>query len=154
MNASEQSTNFHNCRIAWLLYSAGFIYSDPMDACDVYTRQCSTMITTTDLAVMGATLANAGRNRLTGDRVISAENIPHILTEMTMEELYEASGDWAYTIGLPGKSGVGGGTMSVAPGRLAIAAFSPHLDQYGNSVRAQAAITEIAKELALSLYLG
>jgi len=154
VNDSEQTTNFHNRGIAWLLYSGGFVYSDPMEACDVYTRQCSTMITTTDLAVMGATLASGGINPVTGERVVSAENVPHILAEMTMEGLYESSGDWAYTVGLPGKSGVGGGIVCVAPGDLAIAAFSPRLDQFGNSVRAQAAITEIAHALKLNLYLG
>ena len=154
VNSSEQTTNFHNRGIAWLLFSGGYVYSDPMEACDVYTRQCSTMITTTDLAVMGATLASGGVNPLTGDRVISAENVPHILAEMTMEGLYEASGDWAYTVGLPGKSGVGGGIMCVVPGQLAIAAFSPRLDPFGNSVRAQAAITGIANDLQLNLYLG
>ena len=154
VNTSEQTTNFHNRGIAWLLYSGGFIYSDPMEACDVYTRQCSTMITTEDLATMGATLANSGINPVTGDRVVSSKNVPHILAEMTMEGLYEASGDWAYTVGLPGKSGVGGGIVCVAPGLLSIAAFSPRLDQFGNSVRAQAAITQIAQELKLNLYLG
>ena len=154
VNSSEQSTNFHNRGIAWLLYSGGFVYSDPMEACDIYTRQCSTLITTTDLAVMGATLAAGGINPLTGKRVVKSENVPPILAEMTMEGLYEASGDWAYTVGLPGKSGVGGGIVCVAPGKLAIAAFSPKLDRYGNSVRAQAAIAEIAKDLKLNLYLG
>lgn len=154
VNASEQTTNFHNRGIAWLLYSAGFVYSDPMEACDTYTRQCSTTITTTDLAVMGAALACGGINPLTGTRIISASNVPHILAEMTMEGLYEASRDWAYTVGLPGKSGVGGGIVCVAPGRLAIAAFSPPLDRFGNSVRAQGAITDITNELALSLYLA
>lgn len=154
VNASEQTTNFHNRGIAWLLYSAGFVYSDPMEACDVYTRQCSTMITTTDLAMMGATLASGGINPLTGDRVISAANVPHLLAEMTMEGLYEASGDWAYTVGLPGKSGVGGGIVCVVPGEMAIAAFSPPLDRFGNSVRAQSAITDITNDLGLSLYLG
>ena len=99
-------------------------------------------------------LSDDGVNPLTGKRVVSAENIPHILAEMTMEGLYEASGDWAYTVGLPGKSGVGGGIVCVAPGLLPIAAFSPRLDQFGNSVRAQAAITQIAQELKLNLYLG
>jgi glutaminase len=154
VNRSEQTTNFHNRGIAWLLYSAGFVYSDPMEACDVYTRQCSTLITTTDLAVMGATLAAGGINPLTRDKVVSASNVPPILAEMTMEGLYEASGDWAYTVGLPGKSGVGGGIVCVVPGQLAIAAFSPRLDHFGNSVRAQAAITQIARELQLNLYLG
>jgi glutaminase len=154
INASEQATNAHNRGIAWLLESAGYLYADPVGVCDVYTRQCSTMITTTDLATMGATLANGGVNPHTGTRATKASNVPHILAEMTMEGLYESSGDWAYTVGLPGKSGVGGGIVCVAPGKLAIAAFSPRLDPYGNSVRAQGAITEIAKTLELNLYLG
>lgn len=152
VNSSEQTTNFHNRAIAWLLYSAGTCYSDPMRAVDVYTRQCSTLITAGDLAVMGATLAAGGINPVTGQRVISAANVPHILAEMTMEGLYTASGDWAYTVGLPGKSGVGGGILAVAPGRLAIAAFSPPLDAAGNSVRAAAAVAHVARALGLNLY--
>jgi glutaminase len=152
VNNSEQATNFHNRAIAWLLRCSGFIYSDPMEACDVYTRQCSTLITSVDLAAMGATLANKGVNPLTSRRVIASENVPHILAEMTMEGLYESSGDWAYTVGLPGKSGVGGGLLAVAPGKLAIAAFSPPLDGAGNSVRGQLAIAQVTKELGLGLY--
>jgi glutaminase len=153
VNTSEQTTNFHNRAIAWLLYSAGTCYSDPMRAVDVYTRQCSTLSTAKDLAVMGATLANGGMNPITKQRVVSAANVPPILAEMTMEGLYTASGEWAYTVGLPGKSGVGGGILAVAPGKLAIAAFSPPLDPVGNSVRAAAAVAHVAKALGLNLYL-
>lgn len=152
VNRSEQDTNFHNRAIAWLLYGVGAMYSDPMAACDVYTRQCSTLITTRDLAVMGATLANDGVNPITGQRVVRSENIPHILAEMTMEGLYTTSGDWAYKVGLPGKSGVGGGILAVVPGELAIAAFAPPLDKAGNSVRGQAAVAGIARTLGLNLY--
>ena len=152
VNTSEQTTNFHNRAIAWLLYSSGTCYSDPMRAVDVYTRQCSTLITATDLAVMGATLAAGGVNPLTKKRVISAANVPHILAEMTMEGLYDSSGEWAYTVGLPGKSGVGGGILAVAPGKLAIAAFAPPLDAVGNSVRGQTAVAHVAQSLGLNLY--
>lgn len=154
VNTSEQTTNFHNRAIGWLLYSAGCCYSEPMRAVDVYTRQCSTLITAADLAVMGATLAAGGVNPLTKRRVISADKVPHILAEMTMEGLYDASGEWAYTVGLPGKSGVGGGILAVAPGKLAIAAFAPPLDKVGNSVRGQAAVAHVAKALGLNLYAG
>ena len=153
VNTSEQTTNFHNRAIGWLLYSAGTCYSDPMRAVDVYTRQCSTLITARDLAVMGATLAAGGVNPVTRKRVISAVNVPHVLAEMTMEGLYTASGEWAYTVGLPGKSGVGGGILAVAPGKLAIAAFSPPLDPVGNSVRASVAVAQVAKALGLNLYV-
>ncbi len=152
VNQSEQTTNFHNRAIAWLLYSAGTMYSDAMQACDVYTRQCSTLITALDLATMGATLASGGINPITKKRVLTAANIPHILAEMTMEGLYDSSGDWAYTVGLPGKSGVGGGILAVMPGQLAIAGFSPPLDPVGNSVRGQRMVAHVAKALGLNLY--
>jgi glutaminase len=128
------------------------MYCEPMEACDVYTLQCSTLVTTVDLAIMGATLANGGINPVTGKRVIKQANVAHMLALMAMEGLYTASGDWAYTVGLPAKSGVGGGLVAVSPGKMAIAAYSPPLNEAGNSVRAQAAITQIAHTLKLGLY--
>jgi glutaminase len=101
---------------------------------------------------MGATLANGGINPVTAKPVIARANVSHVLAEMTMEGLYTSSGDWAYTVGLPAKSGVGGGLVAVSPGKLAIAAYSPPLDKAGNSVRAQAAITQIAHTLGLGLF--
>ena len=149
---SERATNFHNRAIAWLLRCGGYMYSDPMEAVDIYTLQCSTLVTTVDLAVMGATLANGGVNPITAKRVIAKANVAPVLALMAMEGLYTASGDWAYTVGLPAKSGVGGGLVAVSPGKLAIAAYSPPLDQAGNSVRAQAAVTQIAHTLELGLF--
>ena len=150
--ASEAATNFHNRGIAWLLYSYGTMYSEPMAACDVYTKQCSVAISAKDLATMGATLAAGGVNPISGQRVLSASNIPHILAEMTMEGLYDASGDWAFNVGLPGKSGVGGGILAVAPGVLAIAAFAPPLDPVGNSVKGALAVAHVANALNLNVY--
>lgn len=152
VNESEQTTNFHNRAIAWLLYAAGAMYADPMEVCDVYTRQCSTLINTVELATVAATLAAKGFNPVTQTQVLRTQNVRHILAEMTMEGLYDSSGDWAYTVGLPGKSGVGGGVMAVSPGKLGIAAFSPPLDQFGNSVRAQKMISFVARKLGLNLY--
>ena len=152
VNASEQTTNFHNRAIAWLMYADGTMYADPMEVCDVYTRQCSTLINTQELATMAATLSARGTNPKTAMQVLKAEHVPRILAEMTMEGLYDSSGDWAYTVGLPAKSGVGGGIMAVAPGKLGIAAFSPPLDAFGNSVRAQKMIADVAAELRLNLY--
>jgi glutaminase len=149
---SEAATNFHNRGIAWLLYSYGTMYSDPIEACDVYTKQCSIAITAKDLATMGATLAAGGVNPITRDRVVTTANVPHILAEMTMEGLYDASGDWAFSVGLPGKSGVGGGILAVAPGVLAIAAFAPPLDSVGNSVRGALAAQYVANALGLNVY--
>jgi glutaminase len=152
ITASERATNFHNRAIAWLLFCGGYMYCDPMEACDVYTLQCSTLVTAVDLAIMGATLANGGINPVTAKRVIARANVSHVLAEMTMEGLYTSSGDWAYTVGLPAKSGVGGGLVAVSPGKMAIAAYSPPLDKAGNSVRAQAAVTQIAHTLELGLF--
>jgi len=152
ITASERATNFHNRAIAWLLFCGGYMYCDPMEACDVYTLQCSTLVTAVDLAIMGATLANGGINPVTAKRVIARANVSHVLAEMTMEGLYTSSGDWAYTVGLPAKSGVGGGLVAVSPGKMAIAAYSPPLDTAGNSVRAQAAVTQIAHTLELGLF--
>ncbi|MBB1202685.1 glutaminase [Enterobacteriaceae bacterium 89] len=152
VNQSEQSTNFHNRAIAWLLYSSGTLYGDPMDACDVYTRQCSTLIDTVELATLGATLASGGVNPLTRLRVLQADNVPCILAEMMMEGLYGSSGDWAYTVGLPGKSGVGGGVVAVVPGVMGIAAFSPPLDEEGNSVRGKQMVASVAKDLGFNLF--
>ena len=105
-----------------------------------------------DLAVMGATLANGGINPVTGKRVIAQANVRHVLALMAMEGLYTSSGDWAYTVGLPAKSGVGGGLIAVSPRKMAIAAYSPPLDKAGNSVRAQAAVSQIAHTLGLGLF--
>lgn len=152
LNESEQTTNFHNRAIAWLLYSAGYLYCDPMEACDIYTRQCSTLLNTTELATMGATLATGGFNPISKQQVLSADHAQRILADMTMEGLYEASGDWAYTVGLPGKSGVGGGVLAVVPGVMGIAAFSPPLDKVGNSVRGQKMVATVAQALGCNLY--
>lgn len=152
VNESEQTTNFHNRAIAWLMYADGTMYADPMEVCDVYTRQCSTLITTIELATMAATLAARGRNPITGQQVLNGDHVPRVLAEMAMEGLYDSSGDWAYTVGLPAKSGVGGGIMAVAPGKLGIAAFSPPLDSVGNSGRAQKMIGDVARALRLNLY--
>lgn len=152
LNRSEQTTNFHNRGIAWLLYAAGNMYCDPMEACDVYTRQCSTLLTTVELATIGATIAAKGRNPVTGEQVLKPENCACIMAEMTMEGMYDSSGEWAYTVGLPGKSGVGGGILTIVPGVMGIAAFSPPLDSVGNSVRGQKMAAFVARELGYNLY--
>ena len=148
---SEAGSNQHNRGIAWLLQSYGYMYAEPMEVCDVYTRQCSVEITCNDLANMGVTLANGGVHPLTGKRVLAAKNVPPILAEMTMNGLYDTTGDWLYKVGLPGKSGVGGGILAVVPGVCAIATFAPPLDAAGNSVRGQLAAEHISRTLNLSL---
>ncbi|WP_419237218.1 glutaminase A [Photobacterium leiognathi subsp. mandapamensis] len=152
VNQSEQTTNAHNRAIALLLESSNRIYSDPLEACDVYTRQCSTLFNTVELATVGATFANGGKNPVSGKQLISPENAAHILAEMMMEGLYDTSGDWAYDVGLPGKSGVGGGLLTIIPNVGALAAFSPRLDQFGNSVRGQLMIKHVAQTMGWNLF--
>jgi glutaminase len=149
---SESDTNQHNRAIAYLLQSAGYMYSDPMEACDIYTRECSIGITPRNLGVMAGTLANGGVNPLSGKRLLEKSYVPKILAEMAMEGLYDTSGEWQYDVGLPAKSGVGGGIMAISPGNWAIGAFSPPLDGAGNSVRSQRAIAWIADQLKANIY--
>ena len=104
------------------------------------------------LARMGATLANNGKNPVTGEQVIKAANVPYILSTMTMAGLYDGSGGWAWKVGLPAKSGVGGGIVAVVPGKGAIAVFSPRLDDAGNSVKAQRVIEYVAEKLDFNLF--
>jgi glutaminase len=149
---SEAATNAHNRGIAVLLESYERMYSNPLEATDIYTKQCSVGVTAKQLAMMGVTLANHGKNPVTGEQVIKRENVPHILAAMTMAGLYDGSGGWAWSVGLPSKSGVGGGLLSIVPGKGAIVGFAPPLDLAGNSVKAQKAIAYIAEKLGLNLF--
>jgi glutaminase len=149
---SEAETNQHNRAIAYLLQSAGFMYSDPMEACDVYTKECSIAITPRNLAIMAGTLANGGVNPVSQKRLLEKSYVPKVLAEMAVAGLYDTSGSWQYDVGLPAKSGVGGGIMAISPGNWSIAAFSPPLDEAGNSVRAQLAIAWIASQLNANVY--
>jgi glutaminase len=149
---SEAATNTGNKALAALLLKYERIYADTLESVDVYTKQCSVGVTAKQLAMMAATLANNGVNPVTGEQVIKKENIPEILATMTMAGLYDGSGGWAWHVGLPSKSGVGGGLISVVPGKGAIAVFAPPLDKAGNSVKAQLAIAYIADKLGINLY--
>ena len=149
---SEAATNQGNRALAALLLKYNRIYADPSESVDVYTRQCSVGVNTRQLAMMGATIANNGINPATGVRVIKAENIPHILAAMSTAGLYDSSGSWAWHVGLPAKSGVGGGIIAVVPGKGAVASFAPPLDQAGNSVKAQKVIGYVAQKLDYNLY--
>jgi glutaminase len=149
---SEYTTAFGNRGIANLLYNWGRLYSDPEEALRVYTRQCSVGVTAKDLGMMGATLANGGVNPLTQKRVMPAAHVPELLAVMATAGFYDESGEWMYTAGLPAKTGVGGGIVAVVPGRFAIAAFSPRLNEAGNSVRALNAIRDIAGELGVGVF--
>jgi glutaminase len=140
---SESDTNQRNQAIGMLMYAYEYIKSNPAQATDLYTRQCSVGVNARDLAIMAATLAFGGRNPVTGKQAISSENVPYVLAVMATAGLYDDSGKWLYHTGLPGKSGVGGGLIAVSPGNFGIAVVSPPLDDAGNSVRAQRAIRDI-----------
>ena len=144
---SEAATNQRNQAIAMLMYAYGHIKDKPLQATDIYTRQCSVGVNAKDLASMAATLANGGTNPVTGKKVVSAEHVPEILAVMATAGLYDDSGQWLYVTGLPAKSGVGGGILAVSPGKFGIAVISPPLDAAGNSVRAQKAIADISNAL-------
>ncbi|CAN7275189.1 glutaminase A [Microbacterium foliorum] len=150
--ASEAETNERNRAMGWLLRSYGRLTGDPDDVVDVYTRQCALSVTAHDLAVMGATLADGGVNPITGERVVSADVCRDTLAVVASTGLYETSGEWLFEIGLPAKSGVAGGIVAVAPGKGAVAGFSPRLDRAGNSVRSQLAIGHLSRALGLNLF--
>jgi len=149
---SEAETNYRNRAIANLLYAYERLYCDPMEATDVYTKQCSVGVNTRQLAMMGATLANGGVNPKTGKRLLDADSVDEVLAVMLMAGFYDESGEWAFRTGLPAKTGVGGGIVAVVPGQMAIAAFSPRLNASGNSVRAMRAIDYIADRLGDSIF--
>lgn len=149
---SETQTNQRNRAIARLLESYGRIDLDPLEVVDVYTRQCSLRVTATDLAVMGATLADGGVNPVTGRRVVSAGVCRDTLAILASTGAYERSGEWLFEIGLPGKSGVAGGLVTIAPGKAGIGTFSPPLDPAGNSVRGQRATAYLSRVLGLNIF--
>jgi glutaminase len=151
---SEAATNLRNVGVAHLLRGYGRMYADPDEATDVYTRQCSLLVTARDLAVMGATLAGGGVNPMTGEQVVAADTCRRVLAVMATAGLYERSGAWLYDVGLPGKSGVSGGIVTVAPGKGAVAAWSPPLDAAGNSVRGQLATRFLSERLGLNLFVS
>jgi glutaminase len=149
---SESDTNQRNQAIGALMYAYGFIKANPQQATDIYTEQCSVSVNAKDLATMAATLANGGKNPVTGKQVMKTENVPAVLAVMATAGLYDDSGKWLYHTGLPGKSGVGGGIIAVSPGKFGIAVISPPLDDAGNSVRAQRAIADISNALGGNPY--
>jgi len=144
---SEAETNQRNRAIAALMYAYGTITADPLQSTDLYTKQCAVSVNAKDLAVMAATLANNGRNPMTGKQVLDAKHVAPLLAVMSTSGLYDNSGEWFYATGLPAKSGVGGGLIAISPGKFGIAVVSPPLDSAGNSVRGQRAITDISNKL-------
>ena len=149
---SEVNDNKRNQAIAKLLHAYGRMGSDPLEATTVYTKQCSVGVSSHDLAVMSATIANHGINPITKAKVVNAKYTPKIMAVMATAGLYDNAGLWLYKTGLPAKSGAGGGIIAVVSGQFGIAVVSPPLDRFGNSVRAQKAIEFIVQKLGLNPY--
>jgi len=133
--ASEDESGDRNRAIAWLLRNHGVIKGDVDRVLDVYFRQCSILVTARDLAVMAATLANRGVNPVTNVQVVSSHVVALTMSVMTSSGMYDYAGEWIYRVGIPAKSGVGGGILAALPSQLGLGTFSPNLDSHGNSVR-------------------
>lgn len=146
---SEKATGSRNRAIGYMLQSFGVLDGDPDEVLDVYYRQCSLMVTTTDLARMAATLARGGINPQTGRRVTHPAVVKRTLSVMVTCGMYDAAGDWVSAVGMPAKSGVGGGIVAVLPGQLGIGVYSPLLDDKGNSVRGVALCRSLSEQLGL-----
>jgi glutaminase len=150
---SEAGDNLRNQAIAHLLLAYGRMYFDPVQATDIYTKQCAINVNAKDLATMGATLANGGVNPITKKKVVSPETVMYTLPVLATAGLYDDSGIWYYNSGLPAKSGVGGGIVAVCPGKFGIAVVSPPLDDAGNSVKAQLVIKYVVEKLGVNPFL-
>lgn len=151
---SASETNFRNRSIAQFLLSVNRVYCEPMEAVDLYTRQCSLNVSARDLAIMGATLADGGVNPVTKERVVDPGVCHYALAVMATAGLYETSGDWLFDIGLPGKSGIGGGIVTVSPGKGGLGTFAPPLDKAGNSVKGQLVAKYLSQRLGMDLFVS
>ena len=149
---SESETGFRNRAIAWMLKNFGIIDGEPMASLENYFRQCSILVSGRDLAYMAATLANGGVHPLTGQRALPEEHVERMLSVMATCGMYDFAGSWLYEVGMPAKSGVGGGIIAVLPGRFGIGIFSPRLDEKGNSVRGIAACKQLSQDFNLHVF--
>jgi glutaminase len=149
--SAERDTGHRNRAIGHMLRAFGVLEGDPEEALDLYFRQCSVSVDCRDLSLMAATLANGGVNPRSGDRVLARDHVDRVLSVMTTCGMYDSAGEWVVDVGMPAKSGVGGGVLAVLPGQLGIAVFSPPLDRHGNSVRGVEVCRQISTDLNLNL---
>lgn len=149
---SESETGFRNRAIAWMLKNFGIIDGDPMASLENYFRQCSILVDCRDLAFMAATLANGGIHPLTRERALPREHVERVLSVMATCGMYDFAGSWLYEVGMPAKSGVGGGIIAVLPGRFGIGIFSPRLDPKGNSVRGIEVCRHLSRDFGLHVF--
>jgi glutaminase len=149
---SESETGHRNRAIAWMLKNFGIIEGDPMLSLENYFRQCAVLVTCRDIAYMAATLANGGVHPLTGVRALPEEHVGRVLSVMATCGMYNYAGSWLYEVGMPAKSGVGGGIVAVLPGRFGIGVFSPRLDEKGNSVRGIEVFKRLSRDFGLNIF--
>lgn len=149
---SEKATGYRNRAMAYLMLNFGMVSDKIDETLDLYFQQCSIMVNARDLAMLSATLANGGVNPVTGERALDERYVQDVISVMLTCGMYDASGEWAYRVGLPAKSGVGGGITAVAPGKLGIGTFSPLLDRKGNSARGIKVCEELSREFGLHLF--
>lgn len=149
---SERRTGHRNRAIAHLLLNFGMVHDAAEAALDVYFRQCAILVSTRDLAMMGATLANMGVNPVTGERAFDLPCVKHMLSVMFTCGMYDYSGEWAYRVGVPAKSGVAGGVLAVVNRQVGIATYSPRLDARGNSRRGIEVCVELAARFGLHAF--
>jgi glutaminase len=150
--ALEMGSADRNRATSYLMRSYGMISHAVEENLALYLRQCSVCVTSRDLAVMAATLANGGVNPRTEERALAPRYIRDLLSVMHTCGMYDFAGQWAYEVGIPAKSGVSGGILGVVPGKLGIGVFSPGLDAYGNSVRGVKVCEEISERLGLHIF--
>jgi glutaminase len=149
---SESETGHRNRAIGYMLRNFNILEEDPTPTLELYFKQCSISVCCRDLAIMGATLANAGINPVTGERAIRGEYVENVLGVMGSCGMYDYAGEWIYKVGMPAKSGVAGGILAVLPGRLGIGVFSPRLDTRGNSVRGIEVCNRISMDFNLHMF--
>lgn len=149
---SEKCTSDRNRSVAYLMRNFGVLENDINESLDLYIQQCAVSVTTTELAMMAATLANGGENPCTNERAISLKSLRDVLTIMYTCGLYEASGQWVHSVGIPAKSGVSGGLIAVVPGKMGIGIFSPRVDASGTSVRGRLVCQQLAAMLKLHIF--
>ena len=146
---SERDTGHRNRAIGHMLRNFGIMEGDPEPDLDLYFKQCSIAVNCRDLSLMAATLANGGVNPVTAERALRTELVDSLLSVMSTCGMYDFAGEWVYSVGMPAKSGVGGGVIAVLPGQLGIGVFSPRLDPRGNSVRGVKVCMDLSRDFSL-----
>ncbi len=149
---SEKATGFRNRAMAYLMLNFGMVSDKIDETLDLYFQQCSILVTARDLAMLAATLANGGVNPVTQERALDEHYVQDVISVMLTCGMYDASGEWCYRVGIPAKSGVGGGITAVVPGKLGIGTFSPLLDAKGNSVRGIKVCQDLSQDFGLHLF--